>query len=204
VFRRKEHINVLEATTVTLAIQRAVRSRKRRNCRVLVFLDNQAALGAFRKGRSSSWGMLMACRRTAAQAIFAGLRIAFRFVPTDRNPADGPSRGYSRPGVAPSPAPRERAPPLSCALGAGPVPLGEAGPPPAAVWAAPGGLGLPGPAPPPGLPALEPKDRAAGPGWELAPWVSLGLLTGTTQLTLEKRLAPPLGRPAGSRPRSLG
>ena len=46
----------------------------------------------------------MRCRRIAAHAIFAGLRIFWRYVPTHLNVADGPSRGQRWPGVLPPPA----------------------------------------------------------------------------------------------------
>ena len=96
-----QHIGVLEGRAAELGVKHAVRDRKRRGRRVLFFVDNQSLLGGVRKGRSSSWGMLVRCRHVAAHALFAGLRLFWRYVPTDINVADGPSRGQRRPGVMP-------------------------------------------------------------------------------------------------------
>jgi len=96
-----QHIGVLEGRAAELGVKHAVRDRKRRDRRVLFFVDNQSLLGGVRKGRSSAWGMLVRCRHIAAHALFAGLRLFWRYVPTDINVADGPSRGQRRPGVLP-------------------------------------------------------------------------------------------------------
>ncbi len=130
-FDRPEDIQGLEARTVVLAVERAVRKRSRRNLKLLVFTDNQSALGAFRKGRSSAWVLLRPCRRVAALSLFAGLRITYRWVPTDRNCADAPSRGAQAPGVfsesrAMNPAAGEAAPAHSFAPV---IPLARSRPP---------------------------------------------------------------------------
>ena len=101
-----QHIGVLEGRAAELGVRHAVRNRKRRDARVLFFVDNQSLLGGVRKGRSSAWGMLVRCRHIAAHALFAGLRIFWRYVPTHLNVADGPSRGQRWPGVLP-PVPYE-------------------------------------------------------------------------------------------------
>lgn len=124
-FTRAAHITCLESRVVGLAVQRAVRKRSRRKKRCLYFGDNQASLGSMRKRRSSSWGLLVPCRRVAACSLFAGLRLVHRYVPTDRNGADAPSRGKRRPGVVGKPdeasalaGPAESCGPVACGAGA--------------------------------------------------------------------------------------
>ena len=57
------------------------------------------------------------CRRQASLALALGLRCHWRYVRTDRNVADGPSRGYGL-GVAPKePAEGEQVEPFSLELG---------------------------------------------------------------------------------------
>jgi len=53
-----------------------------------------------RKGRNSSKRLRAVVRRVAGVVIGANIRIALRFVPSERNRADGPSRGELRAGVA--------------------------------------------------------------------------------------------------------
>eukprot|EP00969_Alexandrium_andersonii_P373961 15485167-Alexandrium_andersonii.AAC.1 len=52
-----------------------------------------AALGCLSKGRSAVRPLLHLCRQLAGLALFVGLRLLLRYVPSEWNPADGPSRG---------------------------------------------------------------------------------------------------------------
>ena len=60
--------------------------------RVIIATDNLASLGALGKGRSSSRRMLGLTRQAAAYILAYGLKVLYRFVPSRRNWADGPSR----------------------------------------------------------------------------------------------------------------
>jgi hypothetical protein len=88
---RKTQIFVYETLMVLAAFHVFVRQLQGR--RVLVFIDNTSALGAIKKGSSSSTdvhalvGLLWL--RLAAQRIWA----VFRWVPSKLNLADPPSRG---------------------------------------------------------------------------------------------------------------
>ena len=92
-WQREGRIDALEGEAFLLALRHAVRDRGRRRRRMLGFVDNQALLGAARKGRSSAPRLLGVCRRIAALALFADIRLHFRFVPSELNVADAPSRG---------------------------------------------------------------------------------------------------------------
>ena len=92
-WRREGRIDALEGEALLLGLRHAVRSRTRRRRRVLCFVDNQALLGSLRKGRSSAVRLLHICRRVAAHALFAELRLHYRYVPSALNVADAPSRG---------------------------------------------------------------------------------------------------------------
>ena len=63
------------------------------------------------KGRSSRPALNYVCRRIAALGLACELVPVIRWVPTKRNHADGPSRGFGL-GVAPEeePVPRVRLP----------------------------------------------------------------------------------------------
>ena len=96
---RTEHINVLEALACLQMVRRASRSSSNWGLRHLMLTDSQVTQGAFCKGRSSSLPLLFACRKLASAVLGLRMRMMFRYVPTDRNPADGPSRGSDRVGV---------------------------------------------------------------------------------------------------------
>jgi hypothetical protein len=55
--------------------------------------DSLVTIGAFSKGRSSSPPVLHLCRRLAALCLGFGIRCYWRWIQTDRNHSDGPSRG---------------------------------------------------------------------------------------------------------------
>ncbi len=99
-WRFEEHNNVTEARTTLWAIRRAARIRAEWGKRLLIFSDSAVTIGALMKGRSSSWGLLRQCRKAAHFCLGLGLQLWLRYVPSQRNNEDGPSRGFGI-GVAP-------------------------------------------------------------------------------------------------------
>jgi hypothetical protein len=95
-----EHNDVTEARTAVWAVRRAARSMRNWGRRLLVMSDSAVTIGAFTRGRSSSPGLLRQCRRLAGLVLGLGMAVTFRYVRTDKNNADGPSRGFGV-GVAP-------------------------------------------------------------------------------------------------------
>ena len=57
-------------------------------------------LGCLGKGRSSAPALLRLCRQAASVTLAFGIRLMLRYVPSEFNNADGPSRGLEV-GVAP-------------------------------------------------------------------------------------------------------
>jgi hypothetical protein len=92
-WRSHAHNNVLELEATIQCIKHAVRSIGGWGRRLLLISDSQVAIGALMKGRSSAPEILRGCRKAASMALAFGLTYYLRYVPTDRNHADGPSRG---------------------------------------------------------------------------------------------------------------
>ena len=67
--------------------------RRQRGTRVFVWMDSKVALGVVHKGRSSSAALNALARRLAVAGFLTDCPLLAAYVPTDANPADGPSRG---------------------------------------------------------------------------------------------------------------
>lgn len=93
-WKRKEHINALEATTAVLALEWAV-SFEICGHRIVLLSDSLVANGALSKGRSSSARLCLACRRFAALSVAHDVDAVICHVPSSLNPAEGPSRPSS-------------------------------------------------------------------------------------------------------------
>ena len=90
---RAAHINDKELGVVVDAVRWASRSPGTRRCRLVLEADSTAAVGALRKGRSSRRPLLRHCRRLAALTLAEQITLEGRWISTNRNFADGPSRG---------------------------------------------------------------------------------------------------------------
>ena len=88
-----EHNNVLELRTVVAVLRHLSRASQAWGHRVLLFTDSLVSLGALQKGRSSSKDILHLCRVGAIIQMVCRIRGYFRWVPSELNLADGPSRG---------------------------------------------------------------------------------------------------------------
>jgi hypothetical protein len=98
-WRQVEHNNILEARGVVAVLRHLSRTSRAWKHRVLIFTDSMVSLGSLAKGRSSARGLLRVCRLSAAVQLTCGIRLYLRWVPSELNYADGPSR-RERLGVA--------------------------------------------------------------------------------------------------------
>ena len=95
---RARHINAKELGVVEKAVRWANRRPDLRGRRLIVQTDSAVAAGVVRKGRSSKRALKRIARRVAAACIAERLELVGRWIPTDRNMADQPSRGSLTPG----------------------------------------------------------------------------------------------------------
>ena len=86
------HINVRELRAVGIAVRWAVSSPAAIGSRLIVLGDSLVALGALRKGRSSSFQLQIALRPITALLLAANVVLHLAYIPTELNPADAPSR----------------------------------------------------------------------------------------------------------------
>ena len=92
------HINVLELYAETIGMSWVLRKGSLLvGRRVILLQDSQVAVFSGTKGRSSSLPLLRPLRRTAALLLAGNLHVDRLWIPSEANPADGPSRGRAGP-----------------------------------------------------------------------------------------------------------
>lgn len=93
------HVNLQEMTSVLASLQVAARNELASPAeRLVMFNDNQACVGAVKKGRSRSWNLNCLIRRYAGFLLVLDWPVpVMPYISTYINPADAPSR--YRPGV---------------------------------------------------------------------------------------------------------
>src|SRR5690349_1272044 len=92
-WRCDEHINTLELRAVLTAVLWLLSRPGALRCRVLALVDSSVDLHALRKGRSSAPLISGVLRKIAACVLASGMALLPVWVPSEHNPADGPSRG---------------------------------------------------------------------------------------------------------------
>jgi hypothetical protein len=65
------------------------------NKRVMMMNDSQVTVGVMSKGRTSSHILLRRMRSISAHILASGIEVYTRWIPSQLNPADKPSRKYS-------------------------------------------------------------------------------------------------------------
>jgi hypothetical protein len=87
-----EHINARELRAVLYGLRDSVARGCKPDERLLLFVDSLVALGALHKGRTSSFVLLRRVRQVTALVLATGIRPVYRYIETDWNPSDAPSR----------------------------------------------------------------------------------------------------------------
>lgn len=92
-----EHITLKEGRALILALRRLARNQNSRN-RKQILVDNMALAMTSCKGRATNYGMLRIMQQAAAISLAGNSSYRLRWVASELNVADGPSRGQIRPG----------------------------------------------------------------------------------------------------------
>lgn len=96
-----EHINCKEVRATEVGVRTALEQfgTGAFDSRIVVFTDSLVGLHALSKGRSGSFGLLRGTRRIAAYCLVTGIKPLYRYIGSELNPADGPSRSKQRVGT---------------------------------------------------------------------------------------------------------
>ena len=87
-----EPIHIKEMRGLMAVVRRRVRNQSCWDQRLLVLGDNLGLMSALSKGRCQNPQLLMLMRRASAALLASGCRIYGRWVCSELNPSDGPSR----------------------------------------------------------------------------------------------------------------
>ena len=87
-----EHITLLEARTLLWSVRRLTRDVSRHGERMLVLGDNLGVVLAKSKGRAHSYELNCIIRRITMYCLASGVRLSVRWLLSEWNPADKPSR----------------------------------------------------------------------------------------------------------------
>lgn len=97
-WRSEEHITLKEGRALVLCLRRLVRSSRHRNKRHVVLVDNLGLALCISKGRAKDFKMLRVAQQVSALCFVGSLTLKLRWIPSEYNVSDGPSRGQIRPG----------------------------------------------------------------------------------------------------------
>ena len=103
-WRQRQSLPVLEHRSGLYAIKHILRNSKNHGMRHLILGDSMTTTLCEDKGRSSNYEMRRVCMQVAALSLGSGSSFAWRWIPSEWNVADGPSRGS----WAPAPAGRAK------------------------------------------------------------------------------------------------
>lgn len=92
-WERQEGIPTLEGRAIVWVMQHLARSSVQHGGKHLILTDSMSCTLALSKGRSSVSPMNRVCRQVGAILLATGMRVSCRWIPSEMNPADGPSRG---------------------------------------------------------------------------------------------------------------
>ena len=92
-WERCESIPVLEGRAIIWVLQHLARSSLQHGRKHLILTDSMSCSLALSKGRSSNSSMNRICRQAGAILLATGMRVSCRWIPSEINPADRPSRG---------------------------------------------------------------------------------------------------------------
>ena len=93
-WRAIEHINSYELRSSSTALRWLLSHPGVTGKRVMLLSDSQVAVGCMSKGRSSSHVLLRRMRNIASHVMASGIHVYCRWIPSELNPADEPSRRF--------------------------------------------------------------------------------------------------------------
>ena len=89
-----EHITVLEARALHRTVRRLCLFEKGRNLKQLCLVDNLGVALSYDRFRAKDFRLLTNLRKTAGYLLARNNRLSVRWIPSEKNSADPPSRAF--------------------------------------------------------------------------------------------------------------
>ena len=96
---REEAISILEGRALVRAVQVAAEGYSRRDCRLVILGDNLGVVLGAERSRAHSYPLLSCYRRVAALSLARNLIVSHRWIFSEKNSSDKPSRVFTLAGV---------------------------------------------------------------------------------------------------------
>ena len=93
-YEHSEPIHILEARAQHSGLLEAHVQSNWYGMRTLTLMDNMSDVLALERARAQNYGLLLQLRRSAAMSMVFHIRQSFRWLPSEHNPSDAPSRLY--------------------------------------------------------------------------------------------------------------
>ena len=93
-FSREDDMLILESRALLRGFQVSASLHGFRNCRVLMLVDNMSVCLSFERRRTRNFKVLCCIRRLCAYGLALNIRVAVRWIPSECNVSDEPSREY--------------------------------------------------------------------------------------------------------------
>jgi hypothetical protein len=97
-WKQAKDIMRLEGSAVVMSARHILRTRRNFDQHHLLLCDNLALVLALGKGRGKSYELNATCRELSALSLFTGALFHVRWIPSELNPSDAPSRGRDHAG----------------------------------------------------------------------------------------------------------
>eukprot|EP00438_Fugacium_kawagutii_P006869 Skav205284 [mRNA] locus=scaffold1690:137803:145924:+ [translate_table: standard] len=120
-WKKVESMPVLESRATLFGVKHLMRNTSHHGRRMLILTDSMTSACAVSKGRAQTWKLRTIIQKISAHLLATGSSLSLRWIPSEWNPSDGPSRGAAGPS-APCRVPGDDtlAPPMQQPAGAQP------------------------------------------------------------------------------------
>lgn len=98
-WKKRETLPVYEARSSLYAVKHILRKRDNFGKRHLILSDSLTATCAISRGRAQGFTLRRVCSQIGALVLSSGISICIRWIPSEWNPSDNPSRGHWSPSI---------------------------------------------------------------------------------------------------------
>jgi hypothetical protein len=98
-WKKRETLPVYEARSSLYAVKHILRKRDNFGKRHLILSDSLTATCAISQGRAQGFTLRRVCSQIGALVLSSGISICIRWIPSEWNPSDNPSRGHWSPSI---------------------------------------------------------------------------------------------------------